>query len=230
MGDPLDIDGVGREGVVTFEASGARVRRQRRHRRHHPGALPHVDRPRGVGASTPWRTSTRSSWPGCNPATSWWGDGTSGLDRRASTRRWPSRARGVACIVASSFARIFYRNSINVGLPIVTCPGAADGAETGDVFRVDVDAGVVENVTKGLTFEASPLPPFMKEILDAGGLMPWVARRMKDGAALAEGHGAGERAAPGGLAARLMPTTHPPASDRRHPRRRHRAGGHRVRR
>ena len=99
---------------------------------------------------------------------------------RAASR---SRAPASSCIVASSFARIFYRNAINVGLPIVTCPGAADGAETGDVFRVDVDAGVVENVTKGPTFDASPLPPFMKEILDAGGLMPWVARRMKDGAA-----------------------------------------------
>jgi 3-isopropylmalate/(R)-2-methylmalate dehydratase small subunit len=92
------------------------------------------------------------------------------------------KGAGIVCIVASSFARIFYRNAINVGLPIVTCPGASDGAETGDVFRVDVDAGVVENVTKGTRHDASPLPPFMKEILDAGGLMPWVARRMSDGA------------------------------------------------
>jgi 3-isopropylmalate/(R)-2-methylmalate dehydratase small subunit len=91
------------------------------------------------------------------------------------------KGAGIVCIVASSFARIFYRNAINVGLPIVTCPGASDGAETGDVFRVDVDAGVVENVTKGTRHDASPLPPFMKEILDAGGLMPWVARRMTDG-------------------------------------------------
>src|SRR5437667_2870159 len=83
------------------------------------------------------------------------------------------KGAGIVCIVASSFARIFYRNAINVGLPIVTCPGASESAETGDVFRVDVDAGVVENVTKGVTFQASPLPPFMKEILDAGGLMPW---------------------------------------------------------
>jgi 3-isopropylmalate/(R)-2-methylmalate dehydratase small subunit len=92
------------------------------------------------------------------------------------------KGAGIVCIVASSFARIFYRNAINVGLPIVTCPGAADGAETGDTFRVDVDAGVVENVTKGVTLDGSPLPPFMKEILDAGGLMPWVAHRMKTGA------------------------------------------------
>jgi 3-isopropylmalate/(R)-2-methylmalate dehydratase small subunit len=91
------------------------------------------------------------------------------------------KGAGVACIVAASFARIFYRNAINVGLPIVTCPGAADGADTGDVFRVDVDAGAVDNVTKGLRFQAQPLPPFMKEILDAGGLMPWVAHRMKEG-------------------------------------------------
>jgi 3-isopropylmalate/(R)-2-methylmalate dehydratase small subunit len=91
------------------------------------------------------------------------------------------KGAGIVCIVASSFARIFYRNAINVGLPIVMCPGAADGADTGDVFRVDVDAGVVENVTKGRTLDASPLPPFMKEILDAGGLMPWVAHRMNKG-------------------------------------------------
>ena len=91
------------------------------------------------------------------------------------------KGAGISCIVATSFARIFYRNAINVGLPIVVCPGAADGAETGDAFRVDLDGGVVENVTKEKTFQASPLPPFMKEILDAGGLMPWVARRMKEG-------------------------------------------------
>ena len=88
------------------------------------------------------------------------------------------KGAGIAVIVASSFARIFYRNAINVGLPIVVCPGASDGAATGDAFRVDLEGGIVENVTKGICLEASPLPPFMKEILDAGGLMPWVARSM----------------------------------------------------
>ena len=84
-------------------------------------------------------------------------------------------------IVAESFARIFFRNSINVGLPIVECPGVTEGAETGDVFRVDLDAGTVENVTKGRSWTATPLPGFMQEILDAGGLMPWVARSLKAG-------------------------------------------------
>ncbi len=100
------------------------------------------------------------------------------------------RASGVAAIAAESFARIFYRNSINVGLPIVECPGVTDGAELGDVFRVDLEAGVVENVTKGRRFDATPLPAFMKEILDAGGLMPWVARSLAAGGS-AEPAGAG---------------------------------------
>ena len=100
------------------------------------------------------------------------------------------RASGVAAIAAESFARIFYRNSINVGLPIVECPGVTDGAELGDVFRVDLEAGVVENMTKGKRFDATPLPAFMKEILDAGGLMPWVAHSLATGGS-AEPVGAG---------------------------------------
>lgn len=88
------------------------------------------------------------------------------------------KGAGISVIVAESFARIFFRNAINVGLPIVECPGVTEGAETGDEFRVDLEAGVVENVTKGRTFTATPLPPFMQEILDAGGLMPWVAHRL----------------------------------------------------
>jgi 3-isopropylmalate/(R)-2-methylmalate dehydratase small subunit len=92
-------------------------------------------------------------------------------------------ASGVACVVAESFARIFFRNSVNVGLPIVECPGVTDGAETGDVFRVDLDSGEVVNVTRGKTFQGTPLPPFMRDILDAGGLMPWVARSLREEAA-----------------------------------------------
>ena len=92
-------------------------------------------------------------------------------------------ASGVACIVAESFARIFFRNSVNVGLPIMECPGVTEGAESGDVFRVDIDTGEVTNVTKGRTFRGTPLPPFMRDILDAGGLMPWVARSLKEEAA-----------------------------------------------
>jgi 3-isopropylmalate/(R)-2-methylmalate dehydratase small subunit len=85
---------------------------------------------------------------------------------------------GAACVVAESFARIFYRNAINVGLPIVECPGVSAQAADGDAFRIDLDAGVVENVTRGKRFSATPLPPFMRDILDAGGLMPWVKRQL----------------------------------------------------
>jgi 3-isopropylmalate/(R)-2-methylmalate dehydratase small subunit len=94
-------------------------------------------------------------------------------------------ASGIACIVAESFARIFFRNSVNVGLPIVECPGVTDGAESGDIFRVDLDSGQVENVTRGRTFQGTPLPPFMRDILDAGGLMPWVARSLSEEGAAA---------------------------------------------
>lgn len=92
------------------------------------------------------------------------------------------KGAGISVIVAESFARIFFRNAVNVGLPIVECHGVTEGAQTGDVFRVDLEGGVVENVTRGTRFTATPLPPFMQEILDAGGLMPWVARRVRNGA------------------------------------------------
>ncbi|MFL5799699.1 MAG: 3-isopropylmalate dehydratase small subunit [Actinomycetota bacterium] len=90
-------------------------------------------------------------------------------------------ANGVACVVAESFARIFFRNAVNVGLPIVECPDVTEDAESGDRFRVDLDSGVVENVTRGRKFQGTPLPPFMRDILDAGGLMPWVARSLRQG-------------------------------------------------
>jgi 3-isopropylmalate/(R)-2-methylmalate dehydratase small subunit len=88
------------------------------------------------------------------------------------------KGSGIACVVAESFARIFYRNAINVGLPIVTCEAAAAEATTGDRFRVDLDAGTVENLTGGARYTATPLPEFMQDILHAGGLMPWVKRSL----------------------------------------------------
>ena len=84
-------------------------------------------------------------------------------------------------IVAESFARIFFRNAINVGLPIVECPGVTADAQPGDQFRVDLDAGRVENLTRGTSYEATAMPEFMRGILDAGGLMPWVKRQMAGG-------------------------------------------------
>ena len=84
------------------------------------------------------------------------------------------RAAGVSCVVAASFARIFYRNSINTGLPIVVCPEAAEATQAGDRLRVDLTAGTVENLTQGKTFQAEPFPPFMQDLIARGGLMEYV--------------------------------------------------------
>ena len=85
--------------------------------------------------------------------------------------------------MASSFARIFYRNSINTGLPIVICPAAAVEAKSGDTLRVDLVAGTVENVTQGTRHDADPFPPFMQELIDRGGLLPYVKSRVAAGSA-----------------------------------------------
>ncbi len=78
---------------------------------------------------------------------------------------------GISCVIANTFARIFYRNSINIGLAIIECPAAVAGISAGDKVRVDFDKGIIENVTTGQTFETSPFPPFLKKIIDAGGLL-----------------------------------------------------------
>ena len=81
------------------------------------------------------------------------------------------KAAGVDVVIAKSFARIFYRNSINTGLAIMECPEAVDAISQGDVVNVDADAGVIVNETTGQTFEAQPFPPFIREIIEAGGLI-----------------------------------------------------------
>ena len=78
---------------------------------------------------------------------------------------------GVACIIAPSFARIFYRNAINIGLPIMECTEAASAIEQGDEVRIDFATGVIENLTRGETFEALPFPSFIQHIIDSGGLI-----------------------------------------------------------
>ena len=85
---------------------------------------------------------------------------------------------GVSVVVAASFARIFYRNAINTGLPIMVCPTAAADAESGDLLRVDLADGKVENLTKGTTYAAEAFPPFMQELIDRGGLLPYVKSRV----------------------------------------------------
>lgn len=78
---------------------------------------------------------------------------------------------GIQCVIAASFARIFYRNAINIGLAILECPEASEGIDAGDEVAVDFDTGVITNLTKNETYQASPFPEFIKEIIQAGGLM-----------------------------------------------------------
>ena len=88
------------------------------------------------------------------------------------------KAMGVGAVVASSFARLYYRNAINLGLPIIVCPGAAGGTSKGDEVEVDLRGGLVRNLTKGTEFKGQPLPDFMLEILESGGLVPHLQKRL----------------------------------------------------
>ena len=81
------------------------------------------------------------------------------------------KAAGVSCVIAKNFARIFYRNAINIGLAILECPAAGEGIDDGDEVSVDFDTGVINNVTKGETYQAEPFPPFIKDMIEKGGLM-----------------------------------------------------------
>lgn len=88
------------------------------------------------------------------------------------------KTAGISCVIAKSFARIFYRNSFNMGLPIVECPEAVDAIDEGDEVEVDMDAGKIVNLTKGKTFSSQPIPPFMQGLINAGGLMEWVKKKI----------------------------------------------------
>ena len=81
------------------------------------------------------------------------------------------RAAGISCVIAKTFARIFYRNAINIGLAILECEAASDGISDGDEVSVDFDTGVITNVTKGETYQAEPFPDFIKDMIQKGGLM-----------------------------------------------------------
>ena len=81
------------------------------------------------------------------------------------------KTSGISVVIAKSFARIFYRNSINIGLPILECEAAAEAIEAGDLVSVDFDTGLITDETTGATFQAEPFPPFIQEIIAAGGLM-----------------------------------------------------------
>ncbi len=85
---------------------------------------------------------------------------------------------GISCVVAKTFARIFYRNSFNMGLPIFECAEASEKVETGDVLEVDPAAGIIKNITKNETYKTSTIPPFMQELIDDGGLINHIKKRL----------------------------------------------------
>ncbi len=87
------------------------------------------------------------------------------------------KAAGVSCVVAKSFARIFYRNCFNMGLPIFESAEAAEGISEGDQIEVDADAGVIRNLSTNKTFQVTPVPPFMQELIAAGGLMAYTRKK-----------------------------------------------------
>ena len=86
-------------------------------------------------------------------------------------------AAGIACVIAKSFARIFYRNAFNVGLPLIICPEAYEHTDHGNELEVSLATGTITNLAKGTVFRAEPIPPFMQDIISRGGLMKYVASK-----------------------------------------------------
>ena len=84
------------------------------------------------------------------------------------------KAAGVSCVIAETFARIFYRNAINIGLPIIECKEAADDIKAGDIVNVDFDSGVITNETTGKTYQGQAFPEFMQKIIDSEGLVNYI--------------------------------------------------------
>ncbi len=90
------------------------------------------------------------------------------------------KAAGISCVIAAGFARIFYRNAFNIGLPILESCSAAEASRQGDELEVDLATGEIRNLTRDRTFIAQPIPPFMQELISDGGLIKHVARRLKE--------------------------------------------------
>jgi len=88
------------------------------------------------------------------------------------------KAAGVSCVIAGTFARIFFRNAINIGLPLLECGEAVDNTEAGDLLEVDLSLGEIKNLTRGTSFIAKPYPDFMSEIISAGGLIEYTKERL----------------------------------------------------
>jgi 3-isopropylmalate/(R)-2-methylmalate dehydratase small subunit len=91
------------------------------------------------------------------------------------------KAAGISCVIAKSFARIFFRNAINIGLPLLESPEAVDGIQAGDILEIDLAVGKIKNVTNGSTFVAKPYPEFMMGIIKVGGLVEYTKRKIAGG-------------------------------------------------
>ena len=89
------------------------------------------------------------------------------------------KASGISCVIASTFARIFYRNAINIGLPIMECPDAVDSIAAGDQLSVDLSSGTITDITSGKTFKAEPFPTFMQDLIAAGGLAAYMRKAVQ---------------------------------------------------
>ena len=91
------------------------------------------------------------------------------------------KACGISCVIATSFARIFFRNAINIGLPLLECEAAADNIKAGDNLEVDLSTGKIKNITGGKEFTARPYPEFMAQLISAGGLIEHTKKRLTPG-------------------------------------------------
>ena len=91
------------------------------------------------------------------------------------------KGAGISCVIAKSFARIFFRNAVNIGLPLMESPDAVDNTENGDLLEVDLESGQITNITKNKTFTAKPYPEFMMGIINAGGLVEYTKRKIAGG-------------------------------------------------
>ena len=88
------------------------------------------------------------------------------------------KAAGLSCVIAASFARIFFRNAINIGLPVMVCPEASAEIQPGDEVEIDLAAGVIKDLTRNTSYQAAPFPPFLQEIISAGGLIPYTKKKI----------------------------------------------------
>lgn len=90
------------------------------------------------------------------------------------------KAAGISCVIAESYARIFYRNAFNIGLPILECSIAAERIQAGDIVSVDFETGTIVNLTQGETYSAEPFPDFIRQIIESGGLVNYVKNKLRE--------------------------------------------------